>query len=321
MNTGVIGRLAPSPTGFLHLGNAWSFLFAWLWARHKYGRIVLRMEDIDPIRSRPEFAQAIIEDLRWLGLTWDTDIMVQSTRHYAYIQALEILQQQGNSYPCYCTRKELRDLAGAPHVHDTGAPYRGTCRHLTVTECAEKEKQGRRATVRLRCPQDGTGHISFIDNVYGLQKHTLMQCGGDFALRRSDGVFAYQLAVVVDDAAQDVSHIVRGRDILVSTPRQLYLQHLLQLPKPKYAHVPLLLDAQGERLAKRHSSLSLQSLRAANVKPQRIIGLLALLSGLRDYMQDITPFELVPQFHFPTAWGIQGKDVVLTDAHLSLLTV
>lgn len=320
-----VGRLAPSPTGYLHLGNAWAFLLAWLAARHTGGRVILRMEDIDPDRSRPHFAQAIMDDLRWLGLDWDegpnsvtvqtaspdsktvptsspvappasSAPYVQSQRGDYYRAALQHLHAHGHTYPCYCTRKELRTLAAAPHVGDAGAPYPSTCRNLTPPQRAAHEADGRRAALRLRCPQGEAGSITFIDHIQGPQHMTLDDCGGDFALRRSDGVVAYQLAVVVDDALMGVTHIVRGDDIRISTPRQILLYRLLGYPVPSYAHVPLLLDHAGERLAKRHASLTLGSLRDAGVRAPAIVGYLAHKAGLLPQAAACTAQKLIPLF-------------------------
>lgn len=299
------GRLAPSPTGRLHLGNAWAFLLAWLWARSQAeGRVVLRMEDIDPERSRPEHAEAIMADLRWLGLDWDEgpDVggphgpYVQSQRLGRYAGALEALEAQGRVYPCFCTRKELRELAGAPHARlaDDGSPaYPGLCRDLSPAERDEFVRQGRRPCLRLRC--DALA-LSFADAVAGAQRMTLEECGGDFALRRSDGVFAYQLAVVLDDAAMGVTLVARGDDILSSTPRQMFLQRLLGLPTPRYAHLPLVLDHQGERLAKRHQALTLAELRGRGVAPGAIVGYLAWRAGLFSAPRPCLPAELAPGF-------------------------
>lgn len=281
----VRGRLAPSPTGFLHLGNAWAFLLAWLACRSKGGSLVLRMEDIDPDRSRPEYADAIIRDLRWLGLDWDegpdaggpAGPYVQSARMGLYADALNRLGRAGHIYPCYCTRKELRTLAGAPHVGDAGAAYPGTCRNLPPERRAELEAAGRRPCIRLRCPSQ---NYAFEDAVFGPFSMTLEACGGDFALRRSDGVIAYQLAVVVDDGLMGITQVVRGEDLLVSTPRQLALFDLLGYPRPAYMHLPLLCDPEGERLAKRHASLTLASLRDAGVSPAAVAGYLGWKAGL-----------------------------------------
>ncbi len=294
MKQATVTRLAPSPTGFLHLGNAWSFLWAWLWARSQKGRVLLRMEDIDPARSKPEFASAILEDLAWLGLDFDGDVVWQSARSEIYLEALQRLERAGHTYPCYCTRKELRTLAGAPHIDDTGAPYPGICRMLNTHERRQKEAEGRRACLRLRCPSHGDIH--FIDGIYGQQRFQWDMLGGDFALRRSDGVIAYQIAVVADDAAQGVTHVLRGSDILISTPRQIWLQKLLGFQSVHYAHVPLLLDADGERLAKRHKSLSLRALREQGIHAERIIGLLAALAGWQQEVLPMHPKDLIPCF-------------------------
>ncbi|MBR3880502.1 MAG: tRNA glutamyl-Q(34) synthetase GluQRS [Mailhella sp.] len=311
-----VGRLAPSPTGLLHLGNAWSFLLAWLGVRSHpggRGRIILRQEDIDPARSRQEWMDGIERDLAWLGLDWDEGPngptvpggvptpdfgpCQQSLCYARYEAALEELSARGLVYPCYCTRKELRELAGAPHgahdgLSDAGAAYPGTCRRLSPEERAQREVQGRRPSLRLLCPDGESGRESFTDLVLGPQSFTLTECGGDFALRRSDGVWAYQLAVVADDIAMGVNQIVRGEDILLSTPRQLLLWRLLGGTAPAFAHIPLLHDAEGERLAKRHKSLSLAQLRDAGCRPEAIVGWLAALAGLNPGGCPTTPRDL-----------------------------
>ncbi len=333
-SAGVRGRLAPSPTGFLHLGNAWAFLLAWLSARARNGELVLRLEDIDPQRSRPEYVAALIEDLRWLGLDWDYGpggvcgdvapwpsategagawapgaegaFFYQSQRASVYAAALASLEAAGASYPCFCTRKELRLLAGAPHVDDRGAPYPGTCRHLTPEERAARLAAGRRPCVRLRCPD---GLWRFEDAVMGPQAATLEDCGGDFALRRSDGVIAYQLATALDDGLMGITEVVRGRDILPSTPRQLALLRLLGLPAPQYAHFPLLLDNEGERLAKRHQSLTLAALRQRGCSPRSIVGYLGWLAGCLPQPRPAHPRELLPAFD----WARVPRDDIRAD--------
>ncbi|MHC1752467.1 tRNA glutamyl-Q(34) synthetase GluQRS [Humidesulfovibrio sp.] len=303
------GRLAPSPTGRLHLGNAWAFLLAWLAARASGGKVVLRMEDIDPERSRPEYADEIMRDLRWLGLDWDEGPDApgpcgpyeQSRRLERYAAALDALTAAGRVYPCFCTRKELRELASAPHaapppLAGDGSPaYPGTCRNLTPLQRDEQLRQGRKPALRLRCDEIS---LAFDDRVAGPQLHTLAQCGGDFALRRSDGVVAYQLAVVLDDIAMGISQVVRGDDILTSTPRQLFLYQLLNAAPPQYAHLPLVLDAQGERLAKRHQALTLAELRAAGVSSGAVVGYLAWRAGLQSAPHKRSAAELVPGFSF-----------------------
>ena len=296
------GRLAPSPTGFLHLGNAWAFFLAWLGARSRGGKIILRMEDIDPVRSRPEYATAIRRDLQWLGLNWDGEVYAQSARLGMYEQAIADFDARGLIYPCYCTRKELRELASAPHmaandggVGDLGAPYPGACRNLTLKERAEFEAQGRKPCLRLRYPEQD---VKITDLILGECIFKGSESGGDFALRRSDGVFAYQLAVSVDDAAMGITQVVRGRDILASTPRQIYLLQLLDGAIPEYAHVPLILDHEGERLAKRHDSLRLATLRERGVAAEAVIGWLARLAGLQDNAKAAKASDFLSSFSF-----------------------
>lgn len=294
------GRLAPSPTGHLHLGNAWSFLLCWLAVRSAGGSLVLRMEDIDPERSRPHFAEDIMRDLAWLGLDWDEGPDVggpfapytQAARRNRYAEVIDHLTGLGHTYPCYCTRKELKTMASAPHLEDVGPMYPGTCLGLGVAERREREAQGRRPTLRLH----GEGDVRFEDLVHGEVQMGWAECGGDFPLRRSDGVIAYQLAVAVDDMDQDISLVVRGADILPCTPRQLLLFRLLSAHAPQYAHVPLLLDHEGGRLAKRHQSCELRALREQGVSPKAIAGHLAHLAGLLPICAAVTPAELLGLF-------------------------
>ena len=267
------------------------------------------MEDIDPARSKSHFAEAIVRDLAWMGLSWEygpgargsgalppEGPFTQSGRLESYGAILALFQERGLAYPCYCTRRELRSIAGAPHADDAGAPYPGICRSLAKEEQQCREAEGRTPSWRLLCPQDTVW--AFEDAVMGGQSFTLGSCGGDFALRRSDGVFAYQLAVVADDIAMGVTHVVRGSDILCSTPRQMYLYSLLDAPLPEYAHVPLLLDHEGERLAKRHQALTLHSLREAGVRPETLVGWLAAASGLAQTYQAMPARACLPGFSF-----------------------
>lgn len=299
--------MAPSPTGLLHLGNAWAFWVAWASARAFSGKLVLRIEDIDPARSKPEYVAALLEDLAWLGIDWDLgpnaagqaengSSFYQSNRFAVYQKALQVLESKGLVYPCYCTRKELREIAGAPHVDDAGAPYPGTCRALHPADRERFDRMGRKYSLRLVCPEESIW--TFTDLVAGRQHATLHTCGGDFALRRSDGVYAYQLAVVVDDMAMGITEVVRGNDILVSTPRQLYLYSLLGGKEPRYAHVPLVTDNEGERLAKRHGSLTLRSLREAGVRAETLLGWLASSSGIRSEFYPLHAGECPEDFSF-----------------------
>lgn len=297
----VIGRLAPSPTGYLHIGNAWSFLLAWLSARLCGGKIYLRMEDIDPARSKPEFIGGILEDFDWLGIDYDGEIVFQSQRFSLYEEYLTKLKPF--IYPCFCTRKELRELAGAPQIvtpsnhlimPDMGAVYHRTCRFLSQEE--RQKNSHKNACLRLACPPFETCErqtvpensfslppiFSFEDLVLGRQKFDLNTCGGDFAVQRSDKVWAYQFAVSIDDMCMGVNQVVRGADILTSTPRQFYLFHLLGYQPPHYAHIPLLLDEQGERLAKRHASQSLKSIRQREPDPAPLLQYLCQFLDIKE---------------------------------------
>ena len=245
----VVGRFAPSPSGRMHLGNVFSALMAWLSVRSAGGTMVLRIEDLDPDRCRPEYAEQMKDDLRWLRLDWDTEQTPQSRRTEAYRERFERLREMGLVYPCYCSRGELH-AASAPHASDGNVIYAGTCRNLTEEERAGKT---RRPAWRLIVPDE---EFAFHDGLQGEYRENLARECGDFIIRRSDGVYAYQLAVVTDDAEAGVTQIVRGRDLLSSTPRQIYLQRLLGLPTPEYYHVPLLVAPDGRRLSKReHLSL------------------------------------------------------------------
>ena len=275
------GRFAPSPSGRIHLGNILCCLLAWLSARQKGGRVVLRIEDLDTARCPRRYAEQMIEDLRWLGLDWDQgpeaggpdEPYFQSRRTALYQAALERLEAQGLVYPCFCTRAELH-AASAPHREDGLTVYAGTCRNLTPAQRAERAK-GRSPALRLRAPEEEWG---FTDGHMGPCRQRLDRDCGDFLLRRSDGMFAYQLAVVVDDAAMGVTEVVRGADLLSSTPRQLYLYHLLGLTPPEFYHFPLLLAPDGRRLSKRDADAGLDSLRG-RVTAEELLGKLAQLAG------------------------------------------
>jgi glutamyl-tRNA synthetase len=282
------GRFAPSPTGELHLGNARTGLLAWLWARSGQGGFLLRVEDLDLPRVRPGLAERQMEELRFLGLDWDEEPMFQSRRNSAYEAALRALGDQ--VYECFCSRTEIAAAASAPHG-DEGPRYAGTCSFLTVAQRAERRRT-RAPSLRLRVPP---GAISFHDELAGPQTFDTQTLVGDFVLRRADGIFAYQLAVVVDDGAQGITQVLRGADLLPSTARQILLHRLLNQREPRWAHAPLVLSASGERLSKRDQSLSLSALRISGEDPRRIVSLLARLSGL-DAPDAVSPRELIPGF-------------------------
>ena len=299
MASSVVGRFAPSPSGRMHLGNVMSALLCWLSARSAGGRLVLRIEDIDPERSRDEYARFIIEDLRFLGLDWDEGEGAggahgpyrQSGRTLVYEEALRRLDAMGLLYPCFCSRAELHDVTRAPHASDGRLIYGGRCRNLNVQERAELSAR-RRPSLRLRVPDET---IRFVDGLCGPQAQNLREECGDFIVRRSDGAFAYQLAVVVDDIAMGVTQVVRGRDLLDSTPRQLYLYRLLGARPPAYYHVPLLLAPDGRRLSKRERDLDLGALRA-RYGAEEIMGRLAFLTGLRETAAPVEARALAETF-------------------------
>ena len=282
----IVTRFAPSPTGLLHIGHAWSALFA----ATRGDRFIVRIEDIDRTRARPEYETAIFEDLAWLGLDWERPALRQSTRFAAYGEALEALERKGLLYPCFCTRAQLH-AADAPNRGDDTPVYGGACARLSAEEIAEKMKT-RRPAYRLRVPDET---VAVRDRHYGLYAENLAHDCGDFILRRSDGLFGYQLAVVVDDALSGVSEIVRGHDILSSTPRQIYLQRLLGFETPEYAHIPLLEDAQGRRLAKRDGDTDLTAL-AKRFSREEILGMLACSAGLLDENRPAAMEELIDTF-------------------------
>ena len=286
----VRGRFAPSPSGRMHLGNLWSALLAWLSARSQGGEMVLRLEDLDPDRCTRAWCDQVMRDLEWLGLTWDNEPVYQSERTSVYAQAFRALEERGLIYPCYCTRAE-RLAASAPHRSDGQTIYDGRCSRLTEAE-REALSQTRRPAWRVKV---GQGPITFCDFLYGEYKEDLKTDCGDFILRRSDGVYAYQLAVVADDAAMGVTQVVRGSDLLSSTPRQIYLQRLLGLPEPEYGHVPLLLAADGRRLAKRDRDQELGELQSRYTAPE-LLGRLAHLAGLIPEPAPITAQQLAPLF-------------------------
>lgn len=316
----VVGRFAPTPSGRMHMGNVFSALMAWLSVRSQGGRLVLRIEDLDPRAQDPGRSRLLMEDLRWLGLDWDEGPYYQSDRSELYLAAITRLDELGLTYPCFCTRAELH-AASAPHASDGTYVYPGTCRSLTPEQRAERTRRRPPAT-RLMVPDadDPHGMIAVEDTVYGTVDQDLARDCGDFLVRRSDGVVAYQLAVVVDDADMGVNEVVRGHDLLGSCPRQVYLQRLLGLPQPTYAHVPLLVAPDGRRLSKRDLDLDLGELRSAGVRPEQLIGALAQIVGLAEPGETCTAESLVTRF----SWGLvraHSRDIVIGPEFLDNLTL
>jgi glutamyl-tRNA synthetase len=245
------GRFAPSPTGDLHLGNLRTALLAWLFARSAGGRFLMRMEDLDRGRVRPGIEERQLADLAAIGIDWDGEVVRQSERTELYTAAIGRL----DTYPCFCTRTEIREAASAPHGERPEGAYPGTCRELTAAQRAERAAGGRPPALRVRA---GSARVEAADALMG----TLAGTVDDFVVRRGDGAFAYNLAVVVDDGAQGVDQVVRGRDLADSTPRQAWLARTLGLEPPSYAHVPLVLGPDGARLAKRHGAVTLSEIGA-----------------------------------------------------------
>lgn len=295
------GRFAPSPSGRMHLGNVFSAMLAWLSVRSRDGEMVLRIEDLDPDRCRREYAETLKDDLRWLGLDWDREQTPQSQRTAAYAAEFERLRDLGLVYPCYCSRGELH-AASAPHAADGRVLYAGTCRNLTEAQRAAKTKA---PAWRLMVPDRVYG---FEDGLQGHFEENLARDCGDFLIRRADGVYAYQLAVVTDDGQGGITEVVRGLDLLDSTPRQLYLYELLHLTPPQFSHVPLLVAPDGRRLSKREKDLDLGILRR-NYTPEQLLGRLAHLAGLLDRPESVSARELAGEF----SWEKVKKEPVVLE--------
>ncbi|MCI9494221.1 MAG: tRNA glutamyl-Q(34) synthetase GluQRS [Adlercreutzia mucosicola] len=290
--TPVVGRFAPSPTGRMHAGNIFAALVAWLVAKSQGGRMVLRVEDLDRERSKPRFVSDVQRDFESLGLTWDEGPYFQHDRDEAYRAAFDALAGRNLVYPCFCTRADLH-AASAPHRGEKPV-YPGTCRSLSADErSARAAATGRVPAERLIVPDRVYG---LDDLVQGPYTQNLARDCGDFLVRRSDGAFVYQLAVVVDDAEQGVNSVVRGMDLLCSTPQQIYLQELLGLPGAVYAHVPLIVGERDRRLSKRDRDAALDELLVRFKTPAGIIGHIAGLTGLAPSADPVTPEELLPLF-------------------------
>lgn len=300
MSETVIGRFAPTPSGFLHLGNVFCMLLAWLFSKSQGGKIVLRIEDLDSSRCSIAKADALAKDLEWLNITWDEGAYAnnehgsffQSNRFDIYKEYFDKLLSQNMIYPCFCSRSELHSV-NAPHASDGIYIYPGTCRDLACFE-RQAKMQTRNPSYRLKVT-DKT--ISFVDNHYGKLQHNLAKECGDFIVRRSDGIYAYQLAVVIDDALMGVNQVVRGSDLLSSTAMQLYLYELLELKSPSFTHIPLLITPDGRRLAKRDGSMEISVLKEKLKQPEKLIGWLALMAGQIDKYEPIKVEELSPIFN------------------------
>jgi glutamyl-tRNA synthetase len=280
------GRFAPSPTGELHVGNLRTALLAWLFARAQGARFLMRVEDLDAGRVRRRFEASQLADLRAIGIDWDGAVVRQSERQELYAQALASLDADGLLYRCWCTRAEIREAASAAHGPLPEGAYPGTCRELTAAEVAEREASARPPAWRVRA---GGAAVTFADRICGQFTGVV----DDFVVRRNDGAYAYNLAVVVDDAEQGIGEVVRGADLLDSTPRQLWLGERLGVPASRHAHVPLVLGPDGARLAKRHGAVTLAGRAALGQSPADVRRELLAPFGLGDC---VTMQELVEAF-------------------------
>jgi glutamyl-tRNA synthetase len=304
-----VGRLAPSPTGAQHVGNARTYLIAWLAARCRGGRLVLRIEDIDSPRVKPGAVQSALDDLGWLGLDWDDGPILQTERLSSYESALRVLQAKELVYPCTCSRSDVERAASAPHAEHEGPAYPGTCVSRTAAAVAMLGDQP--FAWRFRVVPES---LEFVDGFRGSTKIRIREVGGDFVVWKSGGTPAYQLAVVVDDAAQQVTEVIRGDDLVPSTPRQLLLYESLGLRAPSFVHVPLIVGLDGRRLAKRHGDTRLASLRQAGVRAEALVGLIAWSCGWIDRPTPTSAQDLIPLFRLET---VPKQAFMLTSEHLA----
>lgn len=294
-----IGRFAPSPSGRMHLGNVYAMLMAWLFAQYNKGDFLLRCEDIDTARCKKEYAEILLQDIAWLGINYDEKQLVyQSDRTQYYEKVFQVLQNKGIIYPCYCTRADLHS-ASAPHESDGHFVYSGKCKGILT----DKIPRAYRIIVNNEA-------YEFEDTVYGVQKQNLCRDWGDFVVKRSDGGFSYQLAVVADDAAFKVNHIVRGRDLLQSVCAQQFLQNQLGYGHINYTHLPLLLAPDGKRLSKREKSLDMGALRKKYKSSAQLLGQLAFITGLIDKNEPLSAQELAKCF---TVAKIKPQDIIISD--------
>ncbi len=297
-----VGRFAPTPSGRMHLGNVFAAMVGWLSVRSQNGKMVLRMEDLDTQRTSAEYAETLRQDLVWLGLDWDEETPPQSRRSGVYDRYFDRLRQLELLYPCYCTRSQLHSV-NAPHLADGTYVYPGTCRNLTAPPA------DRPPSWRVRVPDS---IWAFEDVVFGHQEENLATHCGDFVVRRADGVYVYQLAVTVDDGESGVTEVVRGMDLLSSSPRQMYLQSLFGFAHPRYAHVPMLLAPDGRRLSKRDKDLDLGQLRL-RLTPEQVLGTLAYSSGLISRYEPVSAAELASVFDWK---NLRRENICLDGATL-----
>ena len=286
----------------MHLGNVFAALLSYLSVKNRGGDWILRMEDLDTLRTKEEYAELLRDDLRWLGLYWDEETEAQSKRSAVYDRYFELLEEKSLLFPCYCTRSQLHNV-NAPHLSDGTYVYAGTCRNLTEAERAAKK---RAPSWRVMVPDR---EFAFRDLVQGDYRENLSTDCGDFVVRRADGVYVYQLAVTVDDGESGVTEVVRGWDLLSSAPRQMYLQKLFGFDHPEYAHIPMLMAPEGRRLSKRDQDLDMGALRN-RLRPEQLIGVLARAAGLTETAEPISAKELATIFNWTK---INGREIIVSD--------
>ena len=317
----VRGRFAPSPSGRMHLGNIYTAVMSWLSVKSRGGEWVLRIEDLDPQRSKREYALMIEDDLHWLGLDWDEGGLEgkgasgpysQSLRGDIYEEYMRRLEAGGLLYPCRCRRSDIM-ATQAPHRSDGRVVYAGTCRPRHLGGVAPDDASAEGASMRMFVPDR---EIGFNDRVYGPVSFNLAEECGDFIIRRADGAWAYQLAVVVDDALMGITEVMRGNDLLLSAAQQIYLFGQLGFEAPEYAHLPLICNSDGQRLSKRDSSMSMEQLRRRHT-PEQLLGEIALRAGILSEPAPVKPADLIPVFHLPLRkcveddWIFVAKNVPL----------
>lgn len=306
-------RFAPSPTGYMHLGNIWVAFLNWYWTRQNKGKIVLRIEDIDRQRCKEEYIRGILDDLAWLGLDFDEGpggtypygSTVQSERYHLYDSFFEQLKEQGGIYPCFCTRARIQSISSAPHAGEDVPIYDGRCRGLSTEEIAGQTKL---PSWRIKITG---GSYAFSDLLYGKQQRLLHPCQDDFVIRRADGMVAYQLAVSYDDACMDITHVIRGNDLLSSTFYQLVIFDLLKKAHPVYMHLPLLVDEKGIRLSKRQHGLTVRDLRREGISAERIIGMMLFWAGAVPGPVPISAEEALRNIPFENCRNLQKQTITI----------
>lgn len=305
MNDAVRTRFAPSPTGYMHLGNAWIALLNWLWTRQHNGTVVLRIEDIDRKRCRDEYASAIMEDLQWLGLDWDEGPAYQSSRMDFYRSILEKWESEGDIYPCYCSRARLADIASAPHEGEAVHIYDGHCRNMSPEE---RRQQTKMPSWRMKT---GAADVRFTDMACGVQARTMVPGKDDFVVLRADGMIAYQLAAAADDGDMGITHIIRGNDLWKSSFAQTYILKRLGFRVPYTWHMPLLVDENGIRLSKRQGGITLRDMRERGICPDEIIGALLYMAGAQTKNEPVSLSEAVHDAFLENGILMKKKHIAL----------